>query len=83
MTTPEELKLRNHIVKYSVGTLFKIYTHPDNEEKIMKEMLILAKSKNYILPLSTNLSTVPPPLVHYLLVKTIDKLKNENQITIP
>ena len=83
----DEIKLRNHIVKYSVGTLFKIYTHKgtgfDNETVIRKEMLNMAKSRNYISGTATDLSLVPPPLVHDLLVKSIDKLKKSGGITMP
>jgi hypothetical protein len=93
-TTTDEVKLRNHIVKYSVGTLFKIYTHKvvdkasgtithNNEPLIMAEMLKMAKSRNYISATSTDLSLVPPPLVHDLLVKSIDALKIAKTIVIP
>jgi hypothetical protein len=95
MSTPtDEVKLRNQIVKYSVGTLFKIYTHKvidpvssavthNNEPIIMAEMLKMAKSRNYISASSTDLSLVPPPLVHDLLVKSIDTLKKAGSIIIP
>jgi hypothetical protein len=95
MSTPtDEVKLRNQIVKYSVGTLFKIYTHKvvdkttgavtsNNEPLIMAEMLKMAKSRNYISASSTDLSLVPPPLVHDLLVKSIETLKKAGTIIIP
>ena len=104
MATPistDEIKLRNQIVKFSVGTLFKIYTHKtykpdptdptdkkqiinvDNEALIRKEMIEMGKSRNYISSTSNDLSLVPPPLVHDLLVKSIDKLKAAKTIVIP
>ncbi len=103
MATPistDEIKLRNQIVKFSVGTLFKIYTHKtyktdpttgsptttvdiDNEALIRKEMIDMGKSRNYISSTSNDLSLVPPPLVHDLLVKSIDKLKAAKTIVIP
>ncbi len=96
----DEVKLRNYIVKYSVGSLFKIYTYKtykpdpttgaptttidhDNEPLISDEMLKLARARKYIGSTSTDLSLVPPPLVHDLLVKSIDKLKADKKILPP
>ncbi len=109
--TTDEVKLRNQIVKYSVGSLFKIYTNKtykldivtdptgktllkdatsglpvvdiDNEVLIRNEMLKMAKERNYIGSTSTDLSLVPPPLVHDLLVKSIETLKKAKTIVIP
>ena len=99
--TTDEVKLRNQIVKYSVGSLFKIYTHKtlkvdpsdpsgirmitdvDNEPLIRAEMLKMGKQINYIGSSSTDLSLVPPPLVHDLLVKSIETLKKAKTIVIP
>ena len=46
-------------------------------------MIEMGKSRNYISSTSNDLSLVPPPLVHDLLVKSIDKLKATGTIVIP